>query len=516
MNASQRELLQYRLTLLLEGRLDEEERQQLEDLIRSDAAILAFCQEYFFVWAGLHQPCSVQSELWSDEVVQSGRRGRQRPVRHWSLAAAAVLLLMLGMWWARSHFSHPVSQPVLVATLEDGRDIKWAKAGRGDPNGMMAAGDWMLLQGIAQIRVGHVARVLIQGPCAFSLDDDQQMTLSWGKMTAHILPKSTGFTLISGATRIVDRGTEFGVLAQLSGGNEIHVFDGKVEVSARDQGGLTSELTANHAAIVDAQGHFRVSGQAQPQRFVRTLPASGVAACAGRRLDLADMVGGGNGLGTGEIDRGLDPCGGQVVRPNSTRVKDVRCTYTPLPFVNYIDGVFVASWTGQGPVIDSAGDVFKECPMTDSDYYEGIFDGVKLSVAGSLEFQQGVLAGQAYGTRDHPAMNLHANAGITFDLDAIRLDYPGVNIDRLTAIAGISDTVLPHLQDDDMTDIWVLLDGKVVYYHRFTARGDHHDDLNVKIRKANHYLTLVSTSDGDSSFSWSFLAEPMLELVRDE
>lgn len=433
----------------------------------------------------------------------------------WAAAVAAILLLVVGLWWILKRETIPDVTGPLVATLEEGYNLKWDRNWRGQPNSPMSAGHWRLLQGVAQIRVGQAARVLVQGPCEFHLDNAQQMTLDWGKLTAQMLPGSGHFTVVAGAARVVDRGTEFGVLAQPFGLNEIHVFDGKVEISDRQQGGLANVLQAGHAAIVDAKGHYRPSGKAQPRRFVRQLPDPGVVACAGVRLDLADIVGAGTGLGTGEIDRGLDPCGGQVVRPNSTRVKDISCTFKPLPYIEYIDGVFVANhWDGP-PVVNSNGDIFKECPMTDSDYYEGIFNGTKLSLAGALEFHQGRFGDQVYGTREFPGLNLHANAGITFDLDSIRRDYPGVEIDRFTAIGGISDTVLPFLLPDDMTDIWILIDGKVVYYHRFTAAGDHQDDIDIEIQAADRFFTLVATSDGDSAFSWSFLAEPCLELVPD-
>lgn len=521
MDSPQRDELRVRLSLLLEGRIAPEEREELESWMRSDPEVLAYCQEYFFVWAGLHQLCSVHADLLEPEEscldceVSGGHHGSPRL---WLTSAAALLLLVLGLWWmlhGPSEPEIPEATVPLVATLEAGDNLIWARDWQGEPNDQMAAGQWHLLQGVAQIRVGDAARVLVQGPSVFRLDNLQQMTLDWGKLTARILPDSTGFTVVAGAARIVDQGTEFGILAQPFGLNEIHVFDGKVEVSGHPSGGLASLLKAGQAAIVDVQGHYRPSGAAQPRRFLRQLPEPGVVACAGVRLDLADMVGAGNGLGVGEIDRGLDPCGGQVVRPSSTRIKDLSCSFKVLPYVDYIDGVFVANRLSGPPVVDSDGDVFKECPVTDSDYYEGIFNGVKLSLAGSLEFHQGSLDGQVYGTREFPALNIHANAGITFDLDSIRRDYPGVEIDRFTAIGGISDTVLPYLLSDDMTDIWVLIDGKVVYYHRFTASGDHHDDMDIEIQAADRFLSLVATSDGDSAFSWSFLAEPCLELVPD-
>ncbi len=513
MDSARRDELRLRLSLLLEGKITSTEREELEAWMRSDPEILAYCQEYFFVWAGLHQPCSVHGELMEGDTIDQTQPPSMRLWRSKWIAVAAVLLLVIGLWWGLRPQEAPVVTALVVATLEDGHNLKWERDFSSEPNSPMVAGHWHLLQGVAQIRVGQAASVLVQGPCEFQLDNEQQMTLDWGKLTAKMLPDSDGFTVIAGAARVVDRGTEFGVLAQPLGLNEIHVFDGKVEISDRQLGGLANVLKAGQAAIVDVEGRYRPSGQAQPRRFVRALPEPGVLACAGVRLDLADIVGAGTGLGTGEIDRGLDPCGGQVVRPNSTRVKDIDCSYKQLPYIDYIDGVFVANrWNGP-PVVNSDGDVFKECPMTDSDYYEGIFNGAKLSLAGALEFHQGRFGDQVYGTREFPGLNLHANAGITFDLDSIRRDYPGVEIDRFTAIGGISDTVLPYMLSDDMTDIWILIDGKVVYYHRFTAAGDHQDDIDIEIQAADRFLTLVATSDGDSAFSWSFLAEPCLELV---
>lgn len=72
------------------------------------------------------------------------------------------------------------------------------------------------------------------------------------------------------------------------------------------------------------------------------------------------------------------------------------------------------------------------------------------------------LAGRTYDAKDKPSIGMHPNAGITFDLDAIRNAMPEARIDRFTARCGVSENVVRFAQRDaDPNTIevtfWVLV-----------------------------------------------------------
>ena len=46
--------------------------------------------------------------------------------------------------------------------------------------------------------------------------------------------------------------------------------------------------------------------------------------------------------------------------------------------------------------------------------------------------------GQRYGTREHPAVVTHTNAGVTFDIAAIRPTLSDLKVVRFEALCGVS------------------------------------------------------------------------------
>ena len=65
----------------------------------------------------------------------------------------------------------------------------------------------------------------------------------------------------------------------------------------------------------------------------------------------------------------------------------------------------------------------------------------------------------------HGLLFLHANKGMTFDLDAIRRANPGCKLLRFRAIAGNTEneSELGYLRT---ADVWVLVDGEVRFRRR--------------------------------------------------
>jgi len=111
-------------------------------------------------------------------------------------------------------------------------------------------------------------------------------------------------------------------------------------------------------------------------------------------------------------------------------------------------------------------------------------------------------------------LSMWGSQGITFDLDRIREDLVGVQIERFTARAGIANS---HRMDRIDTDLWVLADGVV----RFAQKGVQSTetiDIEVALDARVRFLTLVTTIRGatpmDSSENWYVLQNPVLELSR--
>jgi hypothetical protein len=120
------------------------------------------------------------------------------------------------------------------------------------------------------------------------------------------------------------------------------------------------------------------------------------------------------------------------------------------------------------------------------------------------------LAGVDYSSAGHGVLWLHANKGITFDLDAIRRANPGGKLLRFCAVAGDSenDSAMTHL-----ADIWVFVDGRVRFQRREITRDSGEFFVTVPLADRDRFLTLAATDGGDGqNWDWVMFGDPRLEL----
>ena len=119
------------------------------------------------------------------------------------------------------------------------------------------------------------------------------------------------------------------------------------------------------------------------------------------------------------------------------------------------------------------------------------------------------LNGVSFGTSTHPAMNLHPNAGITFDLDQIRQDHSDIKIDRFTAVCGIpKDKPQPQFSS---ADVWILLDGVVSLHLRYLRGRMLLRRWMYRSPHKTRFLTLVTTCSGRADYSWVLFGDPFIE-----
>jgi hypothetical protein len=220
-------------------------------------------------------------------------------------------------------------------------------------------------------------------------------------------------------------------------------------------------------------------------------------------IRLADIVGGGNGTGNGTVGQGIDPSTGgtappalfQITQPDNSNIYHSSV-------VNFVNGVFIPDGGAGAVTLDSAGHSYSGFPNTDSKSWDLIKDG---------PFQNGgtVLSGTNYNSGSHSMIGLHANKGITFDLQQIGSAHPGMSISNFTAIAGMT-----HLSGGYGTsDWWVFVDG-VLKQSQPNTPGGVGFAVNVSLAPTDQFLTLVSTDAGDSFLVDQIIfGDPTLSLV---
>jgi hypothetical protein len=515
--------LELQLIQLLEGGLNDQEMAQLRTLLLSDTQALDHYLRFVTVHAGMRQTCIHTEGLpvpdpprEQDDLPDVAAPLPATRFRYWRriTAAAAVLLMLLSLVLLKSPHHPPAPSGPVSATLVDVHQALWPTwTQTGFVNNSLKAGRWQLNQGLAQLQLLAGTRLILHAPCDFTLHEDNRLSLHTGRAWIQVPLGAEGFSVTTVGAHLVDYGTEFGVIADEAGNTSAHVFVGSVGIRPADEvDNFEHRLTQGQATTMDAQGRMSPTTRAEREHFISNLSQVGSTSLPGRQLDLADLVGGGNGFGTGRIDHGLDPGSGRRInQPLSERHPDQQRRYHLLADNPYVDGVLVPDGRKGINIISSTGLAFETCPNTDGTYYDGIFNGAKMSFAHSRKFHLGQLQGQAYGTSLYPALNMHTNAGITFDLDAIRANNPGVRIRRFEGLCGISETS-PERRTG-RTEFWVLEDGVVRFHFPIEATESVTRLASVEIAPSTRFLTLLTTTAGDAAYAWAFFGQPVLELT---
>jgi hypothetical protein len=340
------------------------------------------------------------------------------------------------------------------------------------------------------------------------------MILRSGRLTVSVSSQAKGFRVQTPTALITDLGTKFGVIVHPDESTEAHVFKGRVNITLNpDKKGRSKSLVVNEGqatAINATVGTIRRRLAARADLFLLQLPSLSQPTNTSGRLNLADIVGGGNGRGTGTLDQGIDLGTGQIFKhPTTDIIETQQNRFRPMPKFRGIDGVFVPNGSDGPVVISSTGLVFSECPKTMGSYFGGPANSGKFFDLLDEKTYTIRLNGISFGTSRHPALSLHSNAGITFDLYQIRQDNPNIQIDRFTAICGIPK-YLPHPRFSS-ADVWILLDGAVHLHLRHSLERNVVEKINVPINAQVRFLTMVTTCSGRADYSWIIFGDPFLE-----
>jgi len=504
------------LQRLLDDQIEPDEMQRLAKAIREDPQVRDYYIDSMLVSAVVRRSSQVTGEFSKSDLIRAissgtGQGGSKRLGRRFYAIAA---LLMLGaLVLASLHlFRHRTRGPAL-GMLAGEYEAQWrgSHPRAGEP---LYAGPYDLREGVARMDLDRGTSLVLEAPCQIELKSVGEVALKSGRLAAVVPPQAQGFRVRTRTAVITDLGTEFGVIARSDGSTEAHVLKGHITVALDpNRSGRATSLVVNEgqAAAVDATGRAIRGGLvAQADLFLLPLPPVSRPSSPVGRLNLADLVGGGNGRGKGRLDRGIDLATGQAFKGPAATIRRIgRSEFRPSPQFRGIDGVFMPNGALGPVVISSTGLTFSECPRTMGSYFGGPTNSGKFFDIPSQQTHTARLNGVILGTSTHPALTLHPNVGITFDLDQIRRDNPDIQVDRFTAVCGIPKD-LPQAPFSP-ADVWVLLDGVVRLHLHYPVERNVVERVDVPIPARARFLTLVATCSGRADYSWIFLGDPFLE-----
>jgi hypothetical protein len=446
-----------------------------------------------------------------DEVIKPARAARQ--INKFTLVTAITSLAALILLLVYVYFN-PAGRNEAVASIADSVNAVWGDSHVGSEVRLTEkTGLLELKSGYVRIAYDYGTEVIVEGPATFEVLGPEELSVTQGQVYARAPSSAIGFTVTTPHSKIIDLGTEFGVKVGSDGGTDVHMIKGKASLIA-GQKGYTKLNEIVHQGIakrVDSQEQMK-DIQLQENTFVRQISSQTGMIWRGEKVNLADLVAGGNGLGTGLAGQGINLSSGQRMSGVAEEIKSSENTrYISVPQIKQIDGVFVPV---ANTVISSTGQRFANCPDVSGKYFSGIYSG-RVSQNHPNEYFSMRLQDGQWAVSEKPAVCMYGNAGITFDLDVIRQSIPQCKIKAFRAVCGLSpDTAVNRFRPgNSLADIFVLVDGKVSFETMAVSRFANPKEINIALSPTDRFLTLVGTDGGETLGSdWLVFAEPCLEL----
>jgi cell division protein FtsL len=417
----------------------------------------------------------------SDKTFEKSSRRISKPLFAMLTSAIAALIFLL----VYINLYPRTSQE--VATLADSIDAQWTSWLPLSKNVRLtvAQESIKLQRGIIKLLTDEGVQILIESPAEFRFVSASQIMMNQGRLFATVSQTGRGFIVQTANSKVTDLGTEFGVLADSQGTTELHVFKGKTVFIGETKNKVRKvfDALAGQALRLEQSSNDVKNIELNNTAFVRSIDSQANLLWRGqKRIDLADIVGKGDGFGTGKADYGIDPRTGKFdsIPPIS---REAANTYTTVSGSVFIDGIFVPNGQSE-QVISSVGHIFAECPSTHGCFYASVLN-TPSQFKGMLLFLDNV----NYSLPQNPCILLHSNLGVTFDLNAFRNRLPETKIAQFQSQVGVSNTA----PGPSNVDIWVLIDGQVCYKKTGVSQKGLLDSLNIAVREQDRFLTLIAT-----------------------
>ena len=488
------------------------------------------------------------------------------PVFSYMVASVVLCMMILGSWAYKvtsrtevvdDRGTSPIEEqvPQLAGWISGLVDCEWAD---GDVvpyvgSSVVLGRKYELKSGLMEITYKNGARVILEGPCNYSVDSAAGGYLAMGKLAVRVEKKvasgqwlvasakpqaatpqslapdpqpptpppstlhSPLFTVSTPTAVVTDLGTEFGVEVSENGDTLSRVFQGAVRVDVI--AGKAMENVVLHkdesARVVSDENGVRILRDevgVAPLKFVRHIRV------IPKRIDLLDIVAGGDGLGS-HRERGIAPTTGRGEYEFFTDRRDGDHQYLPVAWHRMIDGVFVPDGSA-GPVqLNSAGRTFDDFPATTNQSYGSIWSrGAEIRwnnlARDKMHWIYAMGQGEQYMPENRGLLGLHSNAGITFDLEAMRRVHPGFEPTRFRAVVGLNNSRDHQSGVEPMADVWILVDGRLELKRTGLCSQDGPVTVNIKLDINSRFLTLVSTDGGNNTnYDWIVFGDPVLEMV---
>ncbi len=514
----------------MNGSLDEERLQHLEELLETNPLAAEFYIEILWIHSGMNSMEGIfglqgkkgggLGQIFWEEMaeyektapvlsVSSSRdrsyhesirivkpdnvfpKSKKTPLLVALVSAAALLFFIV---FPRLFPPRPTTE---VATISDSINAKWGKSSLfvHDRSRLRSTDTGHLLEGIVKIVYDNGVEVIVEGPAEFSVPTATDITLEYGCMFARIPPTGRGVSISTANSRVIVFGTELGINAPLDDDTEVHVFKGQIALitGAQTEEKTVVDVVAGQAKCISRETSGVSEVHLQSRFFVQDIRSKQGIIWRGENLSLADLTAGGTGSAATMGVHGIDPDTGTLVGYVKDEVRRSNRRYVPVnsPF---IDGVF--SPLGGLVQITSQGHQFA-CPEVKDIYthYIGVIYGPYEPGQFHLSSSRLLFGGKPFDTSEAPVILLHSNIGITYDLKAIRESWelPVRRFQAIGALASIIEGYTAHV------DVWIYVDGDLRFKKIGYSDQSLPFDISLPLDENDRFLTFIVTDCSELS-----------------
>lgn len=390
-------------------------------------------------------------------------------------------------------------------------------------------GDFVTIScGKALIEFASGAQLALFGPAKIKVLDVDAARLEIGRVRGYA--DGGNFRLATPTADIIDLGTEFGVSIDGSANVHVSLFKGSVDVLPAG----TEKLGDHDRSVrLDVEGTgATIANDGTVQRtkiddaadFEWTIkPRNNADAMIGA-VSLVDVVAGGDGLQQ-RIAGAINPITGEVDRRPTPRKQSDRFRQDSHPgefkrnfSSKFLDGAFITRRKSYS-YVNSHGDTFE------FDRNEGRTLGPIWSRSNVAHRIQSGTKDDFWGTQTLPpiisvleeaklgVLGIHPNAGITFDLEALRRHHSQSLTKFSGALRNLDNSleVVSFGRNISSANFRVIVDGDLRFEKLKFGKSDGEIAITVELDASDRFLTLVSTDAGNSTnFDRVVVVDPVL------
>lgn len=262
--------LEQQILNLLDGQLSSEEINELEKALRNNEEAL----ETYIQLVDLHNALETRVGMTTPKRIQMNRSvGRQmRGIAKKSLLVAAAALVVLAATLAII-LAPPTPMEVATIKVTPGSQYRLLYEGEGKPpedESLVVGSRLILNRGAFEGVFSSGVRLVAESPCDLRIVAKDKVAIQQGHVWFRVPAKARGFTAETPELRVVDLGTEFGVVSLPNDRDEVHVLEGSVEVSPLRENRQIEILQAGMARSLAPQGGLE-EVKVNASHFRRTL-----------------------------------------------------------------------------------------------------------------------------------------------------------------------------------------------------------------------------------------------------